>query len=261
MFAESFHEHPRRQSLRLVPSAKNPFPASAKLPIPLSYLPGTSRRLNSVIPTQDQEQSRQVEVDRSSLIPDWITIVLHTMSCVWIAVLLCAYEDFDCSHLKPNVTGLRPQAIMRLGQGRISRLEYNDILVAPTDISMKEMRSYNEIMQEHRFHRIPHWQPDVTEGTLREGIQSIYKAMDATQQLKSLAQEYDWEGMRALIRDPVLSSDLEQAATILRRATALLSADARHDVGFDWGRYVALYQLHCTRIFNTNTDIDCFPTP
>ena len=242
MLAESFHELPWRQTRFLVPSAKHSLRHTSKRPLPYSYLLGTSKRYKSAIPTQERDQPRRVEDNRSLLIPDWVTLSLHTLSCLCMAVLLCGYEDFDCSHLKPNVTGLRPQAIMGLGQGRASRLEYNDILVTPTDISLKQMRSYNEIMLEHRLERIPQWQPDVTEVTLREGVQSIYSAMDATQQLKILAQDYDWEGMRALIQDPVLSSDLEQAATILRGATVLLSAEARHDVGFDWGRYVVLYE-------------------
>jgi hypothetical protein len=184
---------------------------------------------------QQQQQQQQQPLDRT-MPPDWITISLHTITCLLAAVLFCAYEDFDCNNLKPNVSGLRPQAVRGLGQGRLHRLEYAEILVSPSDVSLKQMMSYNEIMQEHRGDRVPQWQQQITEEAFRGGISSIYNAMDATVQLQALAQDYDWMGMRELIREPVLSTDLEEASAILRGATEFLSAEARSEIGFDWGR-------------------------
>ena len=188
----------------------------------------------STVPGHEHKKQLQI----MTMPPDWITISLHTVACLFVAILFCAYEDFDCNHLKTNVSGLRPQAVRGLGQGRLHRLEYAEILVSPSeDVSLKHMKSYNEIMQEHRVDRVPQWQHRIiTEGAFRGAISSIYNAMDATVQIRALAQDYDWVGMRELIREPVLSTDLEEASAVLRGATEFLSAEARSEIGFHWGR-------------------------
>ena len=182
-----------------------------------------------------QEQKGQLD-ERPSIIPDWITIFLHAIACLVAAFVLCAYEDFDCNHLKPNVTGLRTQAINGLGHGKLNRLDYSDILVSQDDISLQRILNYNEIMEEHRLDRVPRWQRQVTEESFRGAIVSVYNAIDSAKELKSLAQNYDWEEMRNLIKAPILSTDLQEASAILRGATLFLSSEARSEIGFDWGR-------------------------
>jgi hypothetical protein len=125
-----------------------------------------------------------------------------------------------------------------MGQGRLDRLQDwkgGDILFSSSDVSLKGIPSYNEVMERHRKERVPQWAQKADKQGFLDAIGNIYLALDATNQLKTVAQDYDWDGLRDLIRSPVLSHDLQQAASVLRGATDMLPSDARSEIGFDWG--------------------------
>jgi hypothetical protein len=48
-----------------------------------------------------------------------------------------------------------------------------------------------------------------------------------------MADDYRWDDMRRLIRDPILSTQLELSSSVLRRAATSIAA--RDEIGFDWG--------------------------
>jgi hypothetical protein len=168
----------------------------------------------------------------------WEVLAFHIVSCLASAVVLCMCEDYDCSNLKPNGY-LRPHAVRGMGEGYNDRIEDwragNVLVNAKDDISLINIPSYNEISDVHRLQRVPNWNKPVDEAGVRSAVHDIFSALAAVEQLKVAAADYGWEEMRDLIRQPALSTDLERACSMLRRATIALSAEARSEIGFDWG--------------------------
>jgi hypothetical protein len=67
-------------------------------------------------------------------------------------------------------------------------------------------------------------------------VVSIVKALQSIQELKKMANNYEWDDMQTALRQPLFTSQLEEACSVLRRTAA--STDARDEIGFDWGRCV-----------------------
>jgi hypothetical protein len=153
-------------------------------------------------------------------IKDALSLFVYGLSCVAFAISVCLYQDYDCSHLKP-LGVLRPQALYGLahqGQGEIS--------------------SYNTVLQHHRDYRVKMWRSNIAEKGYSQAVSSLIAALDAIQELKKMAQDYQWEEMQTSIRKPVLTTDLEEACSTLRKSAA--TTEARDEIGFDWGRYVEM---------------------
>ena len=89
--------------------------------------------------------------------------------------------------------------------------------------------SYNEIMLQHRSERIPRWERFETLSTtstplsttksnsvitskdqLQQAILQLYKSLDELDELKTMADDYDWEGMKEHLRPTknTLASDV-----------------------------------------------------
>jgi Flp pilus assembly protein TadD len=98
-----------------------------------------------------------------------------------------------------------------------------------------EISYYNTVMQHHRDYRVKMWHDNVMEKDKTEAVSTLIAALDATQQLKIMANDYQWEEMQDLIRQPVLTSKLEEACSVLRKSAT--TPEARDEIGFDWGRY------------------------
>lgn len=180
-----------------------------------------------------------IEITRDSTEIGWGAPLLHMAGCFVAAIGLCMYEDFDRSTMKPNGY-LQPHAVRGLGEGYKERLQDwrgGNILVNPKeDISVITIPSYNEINDVHRFQRLPNWKNSkVDEPAVRSAVHNLFAALTAVDQLKVAAADYSWEDMRTIIRQPALTTQLEQACSLLRRATFALSDEARSEIGFDWG--------------------------
>jgi len=138
---------------------------------------------------------------------------------------------------------------------------------------MREIRSYNEIMEEHRLHRIPTWRHDnpssintiidnnnnmatvsnkassssssaaqslsttsqQQQKEMENSVGSVYRALEVINQLKVEASDYNWDTMKSLLESPILRKDLLEGCSVLRGAVGLLDNDARTEIGFDWG--------------------------
>jgi hypothetical protein len=165
-------------------------------------------------------------------------VLVHLGGCLISAIALCSYEDYDCAHLKPNGY-LRPQAVRGLGEGYRERIEdwrQGDVIVnSNSDVSLVGIPSYNEVMQQHRRERVPSWDQPVNEQDVRAAVHDIFSALAAVNQLKVIADDYGWEDMQDLLRSPVLTAQMQQACSMLRRASFALSENARNEIGFDWG--------------------------
>jgi len=122
---------------------------------------------------------------------------------------------------------------------------------------MREIRSYNEIMEDHRLLRVPTWRRDTpsfttnykvnnhNKGTasesssqeqeIQKAITSIYNALATLEQIKIEANDYNWNTMKTLLESKALRVDLLDGCSVLRGAVGVLDSDARRDIGFDWG--------------------------
>eukprot|EP00545_Synedropsis_sp_CCMP1620_P014359 CAMPEP_0119014230 /NCGR_PEP_ID=MMETSP1176-20130426/9426_1 /TAXON_ID=265551 /ORGANISM="Synedropsis recta cf, Strain CCMP1620" /LENGTH=331 /DNA_ID=CAMNT_0006967383 /DNA_START=81 /DNA_END=1076 /DNA_ORIENTATION=+ len=168
----------------------------------------------------------------------WGVAFLHLTGCVVSAFALCMYEDYDCANLKPN-RYLQPHAVRGMGEGYNERMEDwrggNVLVNTKDDISLINILNYNEIGDRHRLERVPNWDNPVNEADVRGAVHNVFSALAAVDKLKVAAEDYGWDEMRAIIRQPALTTKLEQSCSMLRRASFALSDEARSTIGFDWG--------------------------
>eukprot|EP00557_Chaetoceros_sp_GSL56_P014712 CAMPEP_0176479354 /NCGR_PEP_ID=MMETSP0200_2-20121128/1695_1 /TAXON_ID=947934 /ORGANISM="Chaetoceros sp., Strain GSL56" /LENGTH=252 /DNA_ID=CAMNT_0017875393 /DNA_START=521 /DNA_END=1279 /DNA_ORIENTATION=- len=101
--------------------------------------------------------------------------------------------------------------------------------------SMRDIPSYNEIMLQHRETRIPLWKKNVMQEDVSDAVNGVLEALVSLQELKILAQDYEWDDMQSILRGPVLTWKLQESCSILQQARGFLSIDARQEIGFDWG--------------------------
>jgi len=141
-----------------------------------------------------------------------------------MAICISLYQDYDVSHVKPQGV-LREQALYGLAYG-----ESED----------KIHPAYNTVLQHHREWRVPMWKQAASNNggsmSQKDATQNILEALSSIQQLKIMAADYQWEEMQAVIRQPALTSQLEEACAVLRKTAG--TPEARDEIGFDWGRYV-----------------------
>lgn len=179
-------------------------------------------RLFSLSPPQQQQEPSLLEERKplNSSFKDSLTLVVYSVSCLAVAIMISLYQDFDVSHVKPQGI-LREQALYGL---------------AYADESNENIHpSYNTVMQQHRDVRLKMWKQPETVGMSRdEAVLTIVKALESMQQLKTMANEYEWDNMQSTMRQPLFTSQLEEACTVLRKTAA--SPEARDEIGFDWGR-------------------------
>lgn len=186
-----------------------------------------STALYSMSPPQQQHEPSSTELDTSpsSLIKDCITLFVYTVSCIALAVAVCWYHDYEVSHTKPQGL-LRDQALYGLAYQQ-------------EDINGITYPAYNTVLENHRNVRIQMWNQPVETGMSREtAIQSIIQALESIHMLKKMANNYEWDKMQSTIRQPLFTTGLEEACTVLRKTAA--STEARDEIGFDWGRHVSM---------------------
>jgi hypothetical protein len=176
-------------------------------------------------PQQPQNEPLLLDNDKSppfdSFIKDVTTLFMYSCWCCLVALAISMYQDFDVSHIKPQGI-LRDQALYGMAYGN----DKNSILP-----------SYNTVMQQHRELRLTMWnQPLETLPRQDAAVVSIVKALQSIQELKKMANNYEWDDMQIALRQPLFTSQLEEACSVLRRTAA--STDARDEIGFDWGRCV-----------------------
>jgi hypothetical protein len=107
-------------------------------------------------------------------------------------------------------------------------------------VSLREVPSYNEVMEQHRTHIVPQWQRDsehslrnnsppiarITREQVQESVADIFSAVEALHQLQDMANDYQWDEKKIILKSPVLRSDLENACSCLRGAVDFLDDDA-----------------------------------
>lgn len=191
-------------------------------------------------------------------------IVLHLASCVLFASVLTLWEGIDCTYLKPlsatirnypetsvvnsnnnneipGIIQLMSQSTRGMGRGAIDRSDgwYQDTYATSLDSGQEYARiipSYNEIMLEHRAVRVPAWKKEVsTKDDVIHSVDTVIRALETINELKSIAPEYEWETMKEILQGPLLTLDLQYSCSVLQQARDFLSSDVRQEIGFDWG--------------------------
>jgi len=218
------------------------------------------------------EQDPQASEKQS--LRDLFTIGVHVLSCFLFALLLSFYEGYDCAFLKPETATIRnfPSVnlentetsavkIMKygtrgMGRGKSDRVDgwYQDTYYGfhdgnDSERTIREVLSYNEIMELHRNERVPNWKQEAfvrssnyrksslteEEARVRSGVQAIYNALDTTIRLKQDASEYDWDKMSDRLQSPVMRRELEDGCSALKGSSQILTFEAREEIGFNWG--------------------------
>ena len=129
-------------------------------------------------------------------------------------------------------------------------------------VEMKDIRSYNEIMEDHRTDRVPRWKQEYKarsiaipqqeqqrqQQQIKESTHVIYNSLNHITQLKIMANKYQWDDMKMILHtEPTLTYQLEEACSILRSSRdEFITLDARSEIGFDWGRCVCDNYFWCS---------------
>jgi hypothetical protein len=91
-------------------------------------------------------------------------------------------------------------------------------------------------MLEHRAVRVPAWKKEVsTKDDVIHSVDTVIRALETINELKSIAPEYEWETMKEILQGPLLTLDLQYSCSVLQQARDFLSSDVRQEIGFDWG--------------------------
>lgn len=195
------------------------------------YLQPTRRRRQVPLPlfslSQQQEPSSSSTFSLfppSSLLKDVVTLCGYMFSCLLVAVGVSLYQDYDVSTIKPQGP-LRSQALYGMAYSNVNDETENSIHPA-----------YNDVMQRHRDYRIKMWKREEATSSLSHdnAVATLVQALQSIQQLKILANNYEWDEMQSLIRTPLFTTKLEEACSVLRKTAT--TPEARDEIGFDWGR-------------------------
>jgi hypothetical protein len=115
--------------------------------------------------------------------------------------------------------------------------------------------SYNEVMLRHRVDRVAaKWRGgEISRNDVTESVRTLQRALLRLQDCKRLANNYDYEGLRASLAEPLFRSDLEGACYVLKRADGFLSREVRNEIGFDWG---SCAWRHCGALADAQEALD-----
>lgn len=241
-----------------ISSTKYPFTTSEDLMNDKSNQQPTNRRENNTI---------EFDEDRR-------TIALHFFSCLTTAYSLVKYENYECANLKPQQASLKKSSVRGLAYGKVNRIEGKENTdLGESDESLWDIPSYNEIMLKHRDERVPRWRADNEKKSttsinskelilsskkqqITDSVECLNKSLSAVLQLKELANNYDWNEMRAVLNSPTLNENLEMACNILRveldfsrkNAINLDENNPPNVIGFGWG---SCAWRHCGALADT----------
>jgi hypothetical protein len=153
-----------------------------------------------------------------------------------MAMLLVSWEDISMTHpmrqqQQQESYHWGSSTVRGMAFGQAQRLQLSD----REPQSSQSILSYNEIMLKHRMEPIPKWQSlSLTDQDVQDSVSTVQKSLLKLNECKSLAKDYDWDGLSIAVRHPLLHEELVQACTMLKSADKFLSSDARDEVGFQW---------------------------
>lgn len=207
-------------------------------------------------------QRRLQEVQQSLLL--WI-------GCLGVSILLISWEDISMNHpmrreaaivsSSTSSTSLRSNPFMLWGTstikgmafGRTERQAFSAVADLEAD-TYQTLPSYNEVMLQHRVDRIPQWEGgEITRNDVTRSVRTVQRALIRLQDCKELATNYEYDALKASIREPIFRSDLEGACYVLKKADKFLTQDDRNEIGFDWG---SCAWRHCGALADAQEALD-----
>ena len=240
------------------------------------------------IPRSDSNNYYDVIVGSSDNLLSWKDILplsLYTTICALVAIVISTYEDFDVTHVRPSPSTLRlPTTISRVGEeghfdflgaatrgmgwGPSNRGEDGNFFeewYGTSALSLQGRPSYNEIMLQHRSERVPRWNQLEIGGNsaantnvaaaskeqLQQAVLQLYKSLDDLDDLKALADDYNWEEMKERLNPTAntitaeskkmysLQTALEYSMDVLKTTPSYYLSSTEKElpdlIGFDWG--------------------------
>lgn len=183
---------------------------------------------------------------------DIFPLSVYATICLIGAFVISTYEDYDVTHTRPNPSTLRPPtdnivssnnrlnfigaATKGMGWGKSNRSDQSfDSWYGSSATTLQQVRSYNEIMLEHRKERIPRWtrqqqndgqstsyaiSKEVTlysKEELKDVVLLLYKALEELDELKKLSDDYMWEEIKVMLQ-PITASEQHGSSNALRQS-------------------------------------------
>lgn len=206
-----------------------------------------------------------VTKDETQFTKDSVALMGHVIICLLLSMGIILWEGVECSFLKPesatirkfpnlktnNLIDLMASSTRGMGRGKDDRIEewyrevYGNSLVKRDDTDDNnslpqkaawEIPSYNEIMLNHRTNRVPEWKQNfISQSDVVNAVDDIVRALEAVEELKLDALDYNYVNMQMKLRQPILTSRLSYSTSILQQAKEYLNPEARATIGFDWG--------------------------
>lgn len=197
-------------------------------------------------------------------------VQLATVSLV-TAVTIIAWEDISSSHpmrsyaqagamaSQQGTERLKPFHLastvrgMAFGQAERQRfLDSGSLGAVEPASTLTNIPSYNEVMLNHRV-RVRKWDQVITQNNVEDSVRHLQLALMHILKCERLAADYNWDELAKALRDPVVSTQLDDACDVLNRASDYLSLDARTEVGFDFG---SCAWRHCGAFADAREAID-----
>jgi hypothetical protein len=207
------------------------------------------------------------------LAPTVATLKLLFFSWI-VSMTIIAWEDVSMFH-PMRQANVPPSLSTTIGASTVRGLAFGatERGALPLDLEsdiLHPMPSYNEVMLQHRTQRVPMWNqfvkqarsssskttsalPKIAQQDVQHAVQTIQRALILLGECKDLAKNYAWEDLAQNLRSPLLRSELDQSASLLKQATEFLSTEARNEVGFDWG---SCAWRHCGALADAQEALD-----
>jgi hypothetical protein len=202
--------------------------------------------------------------------------ILLWIACLGGSILLISWEDISMNHpmrreIATTVSSSSSSSssgrsnpllfwgtstIKGMAFGRTERQAFSEVADLESE-SYQTLPSYNEVMLQHRVGRIAQWDrgrsAEPTNTDVKASVRTIQMAMVQLLKCKELATNYDFDALKASIREPIFRSDFEGACYVLKRADKFLSQDIRNEIGFDWG---SCAWRHCGALADAQEALD-----
>lgn len=250
-----FASYPSYQSLFI--SGNNSFKQLCNSPKPATRDGGRRRTLicllNHESSTTERTKPMPFRTSNSRQRSIAKTIQLVTVSFL-TAVTLIAWEDLSNVHpMRSYLSSSQPyfgSTVRGLAFGS------NERQMVPSDVesaSMQTIPSYNEVMLRHRTRRVPTWKTAVTHQDVATATRTLQLALLHIIKCQHLSNDYGWEELSAALREPIVTTQLDEACDVLNRASEYLSLEARSEIGFDFG---SCAWRHCGAFADVREAID-----
>ena len=175
-------------------------------------------RLDATIPDSKKEEYDDSKIPARGKYEPLITCAKLTTFSFVIALTLVGWEDVSNSHpMRSNVNSQVFGSTVR-GMG-FGMLERTTLTADMEPVELQSIRSYNEVMLQHRSERVPSWDRSaISRENVESAVKTIQMGLLYLDDCKKLATEYEWDKLASSIQSPLLHSDFEEACATLKNA-------------------------------------------